>query len=203
MKDTMCVYRIVNNKNGHLYVGSTLKGFNWRKRKHLRELKNQKHHNRHLQNAYNLYGEKHFLFEILETVSNPKILLRKEQFWTNKLKPQYNVMKDIKSHIGVKRSQETRRKISMALTGKHLSDETKKKLRDANLGKKQSEETIVKRMRTMYKPILQMDKNGIIIKRWKSATHAAKALGLSLPSIYRCVRGNRYTYKKFRWKKYN
>ena len=55
-------------------------------------------------------------------------------------------MRDIKSHIGIKRSDETRKKMSLAQLGKKHSEETKQKLREINTGKKHSEETIEKRI---------------------------------------------------------
>ena len=58
-------------------------------------------------------------------------------------------MRDIKSHIGLKRSLETRKKMSLAQVGKKHSDETKQKLREINTGKKQSEEIIQKRVSSM------------------------------------------------------
>jgi group I intron endonuclease len=196
-----CVYKIVNINNGHEYVGSALKGFDWRKRKHLRELKQKKHHNRHLQNAYNIYGENSFSFQILEIVENISILTQKEQEWVNRLNPVYNVMRDIKSHIGVKRSPETCLKISQALIGSHHSKETKEKLRQLGLGKKQSPETIKKRMVNQYKPILQLDKDFNIIREWNSATEASLLNGFNRKCIYRCLWGLRPTYKGFRWQK--
>jgi group I intron endonuclease len=147
-----------------------------------------KHHSRHLQYAYNLYGELNFVFEILEEILDEKLLVEREDWWIDKLNPEYNViLSGVLNHLGLKRSEETRRKISASLTGKHLSEETKQKLRDINTGKKQSAETILKRFRTIHKPIIQSDRNGNVIREWKSATEA---------SLY----GKRPHYKGFLWK---
>ena len=45
------------------------------------------------------------------------------------------------AHIGLKRSEETKKKMSEAQKGRKVSDECKEKLRQINLGKKHSEET--------------------------------------------------------------
>jgi len=202
MNKIVCVYKITNTENGNQYVGSTLNGFDWRKRKHLRELKNGKHHNRHLLNAFNKYGEQCFLFEILEVVEFPNLLVELEQKWINQLNPIYNVMKaDIKSHIGVKRSIETRKRISNALTGKIMLDETKQKLRQLNLGKKQSLTTIERKRQKNFKPIIQLDKTGNIIREWNSATEASDVLSIDRTMIYGCLGGRKPSYKGFLWRK--
>ena len=58
------VYRWVNTLNGKSYIGSSL-GLSRRKQRHLRELKCNKHPNRHLQAAWTIYGETAFQFEVL------------------------------------------------------------------------------------------------------------------------------------------
>ena len=59
------IYKIINKKNGHFYIGSTL---NWEKRKrsHLSSLRNKTHHCIHLQNAYEKYGEDSFDFLVIK-----------------------------------------------------------------------------------------------------------------------------------------
>lgn len=153
----MCVYEIVNLINNHKYIGSSLNGLEWRKKKHLNELRRNNHHNRHLQSAYNLYGENVFRFNVIEEIEDKSILAKKEQEWIDKSKPEYNVMRDIKSHIGIKRSKETCEKISKSLTGKPLSKEHIEKMRKSLTGKKQSKETAEKRSISMKNsPIYQL-----------------------------------------------
>lgn len=50
------IYKIINKNNGNFYIGSTLKTPQERKAEHFYYLSVQKHHNFHLQNAYNKYG---------------------------------------------------------------------------------------------------------------------------------------------------
>ena len=62
------VYKITNIITGDCYIGSASRigktksqsGFTVRFDKHLRELKNNSHHNRFLQNSFNKHGEKSF-----------------------------------------------------------------------------------------------------------------------------------------------
>lgn len=75
------VYLILNIKNGKGYVGQS-KDIQKRKYKHFQSLKNNYHHNHHLQNAWNKYGEKNFIFLILEKCDK-KLLKNAEIFWIN------------------------------------------------------------------------------------------------------------------------
>jgi len=61
------VYQILNVINGKRYIGSS-KDILSRWRKHKQELQKRIHHSIHLQRAWNRYGEKSFVFEILESV---------------------------------------------------------------------------------------------------------------------------------------
>ena len=62
------IYKIENLINGKIYIGSASINFIIRWNSHKNELKNNKHPNIHLQNAWNLYGEENFVFEVIEEV---------------------------------------------------------------------------------------------------------------------------------------
>jgi group I intron endonuclease len=76
------VYQITGLANGKIYVGSAM---NRRRRweQHRRALRAGRHHNRHLQSAWNKYGEGQFKFSVLE-LTNMDDLLRIEQIWIDK-----------------------------------------------------------------------------------------------------------------------
>src|ERR1017187_10185765 len=62
------IYKILNKINNKFYTGSP-KDLNYRLYEgHLFSLRANKHINRHLQFAWNLYEEKNFIFEIMEFV---------------------------------------------------------------------------------------------------------------------------------------
>lgn len=94
------IYKIVNKINGKFYIGET---FNIPERwvKHKRNLRKNRHHCAHLQNAWNKYGQDHFDFLIIEeTVNLSKLELRSlEQKYFNLLNPSYNIIKDCRSQI--------------------------------------------------------------------------------------------------------
>jgi group I intron endonuclease len=194
-----CIYRIRNTINNKSYIGSTT-GCHRRKRIHFKLLSQRKHHCRHLQYAYDLYGKNNFVFEIIEFIPNNIDLVQRENWWITTTPNTYNVVQNgVLNHLGIKRSEETKKRISVALTGRCLSNETKEKIRLANIGKKQTADIIAKRVEPHYKTILQQDLNGNILNEWKSTTHAAQILGFNRNSIYRCLHGERHTYKKCKW----
>lgn len=61
-----CIYKIICN-DGRYYIGFTV-DYNKRKHRHIRELKNNKHHNKHLQNIYHKHGINFLLFKILREI---------------------------------------------------------------------------------------------------------------------------------------
>jgi len=137
------IYKITCTVNGKIYLGSSI---NLRKRKseHFRYLQHNKHHNSHLQRAWNKYGEDAFTFEVLELVLVPELLTAQEQYWFKKLKPfgrkGFNIARVAGSTLGTKRSPEAIENVRQAL----LRPEVRKKISDASRGRKQSPETIEK-----------------------------------------------------------
>jgi group I intron endonuclease len=77
------IYKITNTENGMVYVGQSR---NVKKRwaEHKRGLRKGTHENDKLQKAYNKYGDKSFVYEVIETCSIEE-LNEKEIFWCNEL----------------------------------------------------------------------------------------------------------------------
>ena len=61
------IYIITNKITGKIYIGSSHNLLK-RKNNHFTNLKNKKHQNFYLQNAWNKYGEQTFEWEIVEIV---------------------------------------------------------------------------------------------------------------------------------------
>ena len=134
-----CIYKIINLVNNNIYVGSCYK-IKQRRSNHFKDLNNNKHGNRHLQNAYNKYGKENFRFEVIEELIFPveyeKVLIRehletREQFYIDTLSPKYNIRKIAESNLGIKFSAEVKKKFSERQKGKL----------NGFYGKKHSEET--------------------------------------------------------------
>ncbi len=87
------IYLILNKLNNFKYVGQS-KNILERWTTHKRELRNNKHCNRHLQNSWNKHGEESFEFSVIETCKQEDLFI-KEQYWVDTLQPQYNVVLDV------------------------------------------------------------------------------------------------------------
>lgn len=86
----MGVYAIVNLQNDHKYIGQTVALVN-RRKNHYDDLVAERHSNKYLQNAFNLYGVHAFEFIVLEYVTKREELIRKELEWIEKFKAEYNL----------------------------------------------------------------------------------------------------------------
>lgn len=112
------VYKIINTINNKIYVGSSIK-LNSRFRRHTYALEKSQHHNPHLQRAWNKYSEDSFEFKIIEQVDDKEILIEREQYWINKLNPEYNIRKIARSNLGLKMSEKSKEIMSIKHSGKN------------------------------------------------------------------------------------
>ena len=163
-KATAGIYQIQSmNKPERSYIGSAI-NINDRWGRHKRALRKNKHENVKLQRHYNKYGENDLAFEIIESGDylDKNHLLSREQGWFYHFKyknteiPFFNMVLIAGSPLGIKRSEETKRRVGLASKGrgkgkkrapftkehkKHLSEsalnrppvslETKKKLSES------------------------------------------------------------------------
>jgi group I intron endonuclease len=139
------VYGIRHIATGKIYVGSCTYIIKKRWISHRSHLNKGTHHNRHLQNAWIRYGEEAFEWVVLENCGSMDCIIR-EQYWIDITKSAnkkygYNICKLARSCLGVKHSNETKKRISSARKGnknwlgrKH-SDQSKSKMSTSKKGK--------------------------------------------------------------------
>ena len=160
---TQVIYKIVNLVNDKFYVGSTIHK-KVRFRQHRKLLRGNRHHCKHLQAAWNKYGEDKFDFRVIEEVPDGVSLHDAEtryleehvgkpycynSGWSAKA-PWRNAPPEVTPFYGRARSPEERAKISASLksfyaenyfnhprVGKSHSDETKAKISAAKLANPQ------------------------------------------------------------------
>lgn len=145
------IYKIRNVVNGKFYVGSAV-DTRTRFRQHRKLLRKGTHHCKHLQAAWNKYGEDAFKFEVVEHVGCREQLESREELWLTEHvgKPYcYNTGRSARAPWrGTKGSGLS------PMTGTTISDERKQHLRESALeqwktsdprtGRKHSPETIEK-----------------------------------------------------------
>lgn len=162
------IYKIENLVNGKVYVGQAV-DIKKRLRDHIRNLNKGIHGFKgvvqggpdiidHLQCAWNEYGSESFVVGVIEYIEDLGQLTPREQYWMDLTQCYdsafgYNECKVAGSCRGVKRSEETRVKMSEAKKGenhplygkrgennpnygKHPTEETKQKISEAKKGAK-------------------------------------------------------------------
>lgn len=143
------IYAIRNTTNKKSYIGSAV-NVSRRFKEHRQRLKAGTHHSRKLQRAWSKYGDEGFEFCLIE-LAEIEILIEREQFWIDHfgsaLSSGYNVCPTAGSILGVKRSAETRAKMSAWQVGRvraPLSDSHKQNISAAQKGREHSPEARAK-----------------------------------------------------------
>lgn len=183
------VYWIKNLLNGKTYVGSSA---NLKRRicNHIRLLRNDKHPNKHLQGAYNKYGENVFEFAILEICDAIKdTLLYLEQKYIDEINPEYNKCPKAYSLLGFKHTKEFCEKCKLRDMSHLFTQDVCKKRGDS-----------IRQLK--YKPIQQFDLDGNLLGTYPSQIHAALALGNIeyRKNISACCLNKQKTAYGFKWR---
>lgn len=163
------IYKIRNVVNQKFYVGSAV-DTRTRFRQHRRLLRNNTHHCKHLQAAWNKYGEDAFKFEVIEQVASRELLEAAEDVW-------------LEAHVGKPHCYNWGRSARAPwrgtkgsglspLTGTTISQERKDRLREAAIeqwrtsdprtGRRHSEETRAK-IRESMQTVLSEGRGGCFI----------------------------------------
>jgi len=123
------VYIIRNTISGKFYVGSSAV-VHERCEQHFYSLSLGTHHNKHLQAAYVKYGERAFVFEVLEHCDEATMYER-EQYYLDTLQAVelgYNIAREVLVPPREPLSVEAREKIRVAMTGRTISAETRARM---------------------------------------------------------------------------
>lgn len=109
------IYKIECLQTGKVYVGSAV-SIKARWASHRSDLRGNRHPNKHLQNAWNKYGEQSFAFSVIEECEIEQLIDR-EQHWIDSLNacsPEFgmNNSPTASTTIGFRHSSETKEKLS-------------------------------------------------------------------------------------------
>ena len=161
----MGIYKIINVVNNKFYVGSAV-NFQKRKMRHFNELRQTKHNNSKLQNAWNKYGEKSFVFVVVEEITDRSLLLDAENKWLKEhvgkdycynlgvdaTAPMLGFKGELSPTYGYKHTPESLKKISKTSKSRIQTDAEKAKRRQTMLGHPVSIVTKVKISATLSGP---------------------------------------------------
>lgn len=174
------VYRWINNLNGNTYIGSSINlSVRFYTYYSLRSLAKS---NRPMERALLKYGFSNFSLEILE-YCNSEDLLKKEQYYLDTLKPEYNIAEIAGSTLGYKHSEESLKKMRNFI----LSDEVlaKKKLATKNAITARSIPIIVKNIKTNK------------ISEYVSLSAASNVIGVTKSAISQALINNTIIKKTY------
>jgi group I intron endonuclease len=161
----------IHSPSGRFYIGSAVDVVR-RWRRHRAELRSGTHGNRSLQRAANKYGTDNLTFTKM-LICRKEDLLFYEQLLLDGLKPLYNIAPLAGSSFGIKRSDEFRRKISIALTGRVVSQETRRRIGAKHRGKKISPEHVEAVRGNL--PVLSLEERREMAKAMHTPEAQAKA----------------------------
>jgi group I intron endonuclease len=124
------------------------------------------------------YGYSNFSLTILEYCDKSDLLV-KEQYYCDKLNPQYNILKIARSSLNSIKKEETKTKIRKSLKGVYVNEKSPQKA----LSRKYSEDTKLKKNAVSGKPIYIYEKfssSGFnLIGSFVSARRAGKFLDIN------------------------
>lgn len=142
------IYKIVNIQNDNFYIGSAV-NLARRRARHFSELRNNKHNNKHLQAAWNKYGECSFVFTVVELVAYRDTLHIAEDRWLSghvgakycynigraAIAPMLGLCGPLSPTWGYRHTEEARAKIAVAGVGRVVSAVTRAKRSAATKGR--------------------------------------------------------------------
>lgn len=194
------VYRWTNKVNGKTYVGSSVL-LSRRFLVYYNLIKIGKS-NMLIAKALLKYGYSNFSLEILE-YCEPEVLISREQYYLDLLKPEYNILTLAGSSLGYKHSEETLAKLKL-ITNEHRkgitfsqSEETKAKISKTMTGRKHTEKTIAKMIGKKGKKVVVTDLTTQVVTEYVSMRQAAIALNTSLDTIRVYVKNQKNLKNKY------
>jgi group I intron endonuclease len=208
------IYGIKNKVNGKLYIGSTYY-FKARFGCHRSLLRSNKHTNKHLQYAWNKYGQDNLEFFIIEELTDKNMFIPREQFYIdhfNSHKIGYNMKPNADSSIGYT----YQRKEEHIMRGKRHPMYGKKGINNPSFGRRNTKDAILQMSISklgsknamfgkfgdkhhLSKPVLQI-LDQAIIREWTCLHEIERVLKYNKGNISQCCTGKRNSAHGYKWR---
>jgi group I intron endonuclease len=177
----------VHTESGKSYIGSSAK-LNDRFRRYFNNsyLSDSKRGKSLICKALLKYGYAGFRLEILEYCSKVEVLAR-EQFYLDKFKPEYNILKIAGSNLGYKHSVASLKLMSIASKSRNLSVEFLKSKREVMLGRKLSKTQLenMANSNPFRQPVVLSNSQTGDSQQFTSMAQAAQFLGVHMTTVKR------------------
>ena len=214
------IYKIQNLLNDQVYIGQSV-DIEKRWSTHRAELKNNNHHNMHLQNAWNKYGESNFEFSIVEEC-NVDQLNQAEINWILKFNSYVNgynlttgggntdafsksvIQFDLCGNELLRYSSISEAETATGICYSQISECCSDRRKTAGGYIWQYEEGFINISKwhfsaRVFKEICQLTKNRDLVNTFSSAAEAQRVTGICDTSIIRCCHGKLQTAGGYIW----
>ena len=191
LKGISGIYRWINKESGKSYVGSATNFTNRLSKYFSKKYLTVSSRNMRICKGLLKYGHAGFKLEILEFCS-VDILMAREQYYLDKLQPEYNILKSSGSSLGYKHTEIAKNLISEFRKNKVMADTTRELIRESLRGRVISTETIEKRRAcdSSRQPIILTNIQTGEIKDFPSLTIACSFLGVTRYMINKHILNN-------------
>lgn len=202
------IYKISNDINSSVYIGTTTKTVDARWGEHIRESRRQRSKNRPLYKDMNQYGISHFNVELIETCSD-NVRFEREAYWISIFDSYQNGYNNTYGGKGKSECCDDGKIVSLHNQRKNVNeisnitgycvDTCRKILRENGI---QEDENRDVGLDTCRKAVIQIDKNTHEeIRRYKSMSDAYRSINKQVSSHISCAcNGKRKTAYGFIWK---
>jgi group I intron endonuclease len=152
------------------------------------------------------YGHSNFSIDILE-YCEPSLLVEREQYYIDILKPEYNILKNVGSRLGSKQSEETKQLISNALKNRIFSDKFKEKMKISVKLQLETKSSFFGRTHTIktrniisltkFLPVKIMNIETNTEKYFLNNVEAAKYLEINVSTLRKYKKEGKILYRKY------
>lgn len=204
------IYLIKNTINNKIYVGQTMRPVEERFKEHLRKSDSI---DTHLYRAMRKYGKENFYYEVIEDNLPYSTLLIQEQYWIEHYDSYNNGYNETVGGEGyLKYTDEQILSLwnkglnctQIANTLKSDCGHISKRLTTLGVSHADKINRIQEEnFKREYDPVLQLTKDGQLIKEWNTATEIERETGMLRSNIKSCCNGKLKTAYGFVWKRKN